>query len=112
MPLICEAFIQRMQAELEANAHKGSWEDWQPQAGPLMDEIQHHVRKLELALAAVLMAKTKPMALSINRERLEDSQDKVREYAADLGNLAMKAFEVHGGETPTAEPPAAKTPEP
>jgi len=112
MPLINEAFIQRMQAELEANAHKGNWEDWKPEAGALMDEIEHHVRKLGMALAAVLVAKTRPMALLINRERLEDSQDKVREYAADLGNLAMKAFDVHGGESQPAKPPAANTPEP
>ncbi len=75
--LINPLFIARMQAELEANAHKGDWPAWHPTPALARSELEHHVRKLLAAL-----------------ER--GDREKVTEHAADVANYVMKIAEVYG----------------
>lgn len=86
MSLINSAFVARMAAELAANAHKGDWTQWHPDSVQVCGEIHHHVRKLRRALAA-------------------GDAEQVAELTADIGNLAMKAFEEFGQVDGTPELP-------
>lgn len=66
-------FIQRMEDELKANAHKGNWEEWQPNETQILNEMYHHMEKLKMAFVT-------------------KSLDEIKEYSADVANLAEKAF--------------------
>jgi hypothetical protein len=68
-------FVDRMQRELEANAHKGDWLAWQPDRYDLYVELRHHSKKL---LDAIHSA----------------DHNLTAERAADLANLCMKAWEM------------------
>ena len=74
-------FVRQMAAELRANAHKGDWRAWQPDTGVIEQKIDHRATKLCVALA-------------------DGNAIQIRESAADLANLAMKADEIHGGDKP------------
>lgn len=76
--LVRAPFVARMEAELQANAHKGDWRQWKPTALQVLSELQHHEAKLMHALA------------------IGDCEH-VREYAADIANIAMKIDEQFGG---------------
>ncbi len=64
--------------QLRANQHKGDWRRWYPTPLQVLAEIQHHQGKLMLALSA-------------------GDCERVKEYAADLANFAMKVDEQFGG---------------
>ena len=80
--LVRPEFVSQMEAELQANQHKGDWRRWYPTPLQVLAEIQHHQGKLMLALSA-------------------GDCERVKEYAADLANFAMKVDEQFGG--PNAE---------
>jgi len=63
-----------MEAELQANAHKGDWREWKPSPPDAMSELWHHVKKLEAAI-----------------ERRD--AEAAKELAADVANIASKVFE-------------------
>lgn len=78
-------FVARMDRELEANtAKKGPWRDWQGTRENVINELRYHVDKLEEALEV--------------DEPWHDpwEPEKVAEYAADVANIAMKAWELWG----------------
>lgn len=64
-----ERFAADMTRELEANAHKGLWEEW--------DDVNEMIAELEWHKAKLLMAMR------------EGDKDKVREHLADCGNILM-----------------------
>ena len=72
-------FFQRMDKELINNTRKGDWKAWQPDRLTCLDELHHHLRKIQRAM------------------RLND-HDRVSEFCADLANIAMKTAEIHGAE--------------
>ncbi len=76
--LVRAAFVDRMEAELRANQCKGDWRRWNPSALQVLSELQHHEAKLMHALA------------------IGDCEC-VREFAADIANIAMKIDERFGG---------------
>lgn len=71
-------FIAAMEFELQANQHKGDWNEWRPE-DPLqvLSELQHHQGKLTKALSAANFLL-------------------IREHAADVANFAMKIDERFG----------------
>lgn len=70
-------FTMQMAAEIEDNAYKGNWEEWIPTKEEWLWEMQHHQAKLQNAIA-------------------DKDIDLIREYSADVGNLAEKSFSVFG----------------
>jgi hypothetical protein len=65
-----------MKMELISNAEKkGDFDLWEPAMVDVIREIEHHVEKLKKA------------------ER-EGSDDEIKEYAADIANYCMKAYEI------------------
>ena len=76
--LVRPEFVAHMEAELQANQHKGDWRNWHPTCLQILAEMQHHEGKLMLALAS-------------------GDCERVREHAADLANYAMKVDEQFGG---------------
>ena len=84
IPLV-ERYKREMLIEFAANEHKDSWALWTPDHA--MSEIHYHVAKLEYA----------------TRHTDTDGWDKVREYAADIGNMAAMLLDVLNLWTP-AEP--------
>lgn len=70
-------FIERMDIELKANAHKGNWGEWKPTKEEWLWEMQHHQAKLQDAIAS-------------------KNKDTILEFSADVGNLAEKAFVTFG----------------
>ena len=76
-PHIRPAFIVAMNREIEANEHKGPWEDYVPSSCYVAPWLEEHVSKLILAVA-------------------RKDRAKVREYAADVANIAMKIDETFG----------------
>lgn len=76
--LVRPEFVAQMEAELQANQHKGDWRRWKPTVLQVLAEIQHHEGKLMLALSTGDCAR-------------------VKEHAADLANFAMKVDEQFGG---------------
>ena len=77
MNLINPLFTLQMQRELAANAYKGVWTKWHPSAVEIMEEIEHHAKKLNDAIKA-------------------GNKQAVTEHAADLANICSKAAEDHG----------------
>lgn len=77
--LVRPEFVAQMEAELQANQHKGDWRRWYPTPLQVLAEIQHHQGKLMLALSA-------------------GDCERVKEYSADLANFAMKVDEHFGGQ--------------
>ena len=93
-PVVCGAlvrpeFVAQMEAELQANQHKGDWRRWYPTPLQVLSEIQHHEGKLMLALSAGDCAR-------------------VKEYAADIANFAMKVDEQFGGPNDQRQARAAQ----
>ena len=72
-------FSLRMLREIKANEAKGDWSEWKPNKEQLLSEINHHCSKLKTALE-------------------EGNHSEVAEYAADIANYCMKAYENYGGE--------------
>ncbi|MGE4293868.1 MAG: hypothetical protein AB7E32_16865 [Desulfovibrio sp.] len=66
--------ISRANAELEANTHKGHWEEWNPAPEDLVAEIHHHADKLLAACDA-------------------GDPDEMAEHLADLFNYVRKGWE-------------------
>lgn len=70
-------FVERMGREVAANQHKGDWRTWATHTDmtweALVEEIDHHVEKLEKAAR-------------------EGNLERIREYAADIANCSMFAF--------------------
>ncbi len=62
-----------MKFELEQNAHKGEWNEWNPSPKDISREIRHHLLKLEEAM-------------------FQSDVEKIKEYAADVANISEKAF--------------------
>ncbi|MFY0655437.1 MAG: hypothetical protein JXR12_01535 [Neptunomonas phycophila] len=79
--LINGTFIQRMETELQNNAHQGDWNKWTPTPGQGVDEILHHLEKLKAALVGA-------------------NPDQVSEYTADIANIAMRISDTHGVTKP------------
>lgn len=75
--LVDPAFVERMEAELRANAHKGDWREWRPDARRAKGELRRHVHKLLRALDAGLPGD-------------------VSEYAADVANVCMMIEALYG----------------
>lgn len=73
-------FAELMNRELQNNAVKGSFTDWEPTKRELLAEIDHHLNKFKVALSA-------------------DDHDKITEYAADIANFCMKAHEQYGEDS-------------
>lgn len=76
--LVCPSFIKQMEFELQNNKHKGDWRQWNPTALQALSELQHHEAKLINALAI-------------------GDCERVREFSADIANIAMKINEQFGG---------------
>lgn len=77
-------FIELMEAELRANAHKGGRANWltmPPTTGIL--EIYYHTAKLQRAVA-------------------DGDLMRIREHSADVANMAMMLLDVCGGLHPEA----------
>ena len=78
------AFAIQMERELQANAGKGEWSNWQPSDQAILSEMDHHISKLRRALA----------------ERYANpngtASKQVSEFAADIANFAMKAWDLYG----------------
>lgn len=71
-------FILRMAHEIEANQGKGDWRRWIPDSrGEAIDELQHHVNKLNIALSEI-------------------DPDRIEELSADVANGAMMIFRLYG----------------
>lgn len=62
-------FSKLMQTELDANSHKGEWEDFTNQKDILL-ELEYHKSKLFLAIK-------------------EDDNDAIKEYSADCANILL-----------------------
>ena len=75
--MLDENFVARMTYELQQNQGKGDWNQWRPSPTELIKELNHHLIKLAFAFFS-------------GDEKL------ISEYAADLGNLAMKAHTLYG----------------
>ncbi len=82
--LVRSEFVQRMESELQANAHKGDWRAWKPTALQALSELQHHEAKLMQALAI-------------------DDCEHIREFCADIANIAMKIDEKFGSKNDAFE---------
>jgi len=87
VPAPCSAlvrpdFVARMEAELLANQRKGDWRQWQPSQLEVLAELEHHVAKLIMSLAA--------------NERGAQNKAIISEHCADIANIAMKAEERFG----------------
>mgnify|MGYP001256832652 CR=1 FL=1 len=83
-PLV-ERYKREMLIEFSANEHKESWKRWS--LDKAMGEIHYHVAKLEYA----------------TRHTNTDGWDKVREYAADIGNMAAMLIDCLQLWTPESE---------
>lgn len=68
-------FIKRMQIELENNSRKGDWEKFAVKENrkDIVDEISHHLNKLNIAV-------------------YEKDEELIKEYSADIANIAMFMF--------------------
>lgn len=71
-------FAGSMLAELKANQHKGDFIAWSPTLEELDKEFFYHKQKLTNAI-------------------LDGREEKVKEYAADLGNYLVKYAQLWGG---------------
>lgn len=86
-------FVERMESELQANAHKGDWRAWKPTALQALSELQHHEAKLMQALAA-------------------DDCEHIREFCADIANITMKIDEQFGVKNESGEDAESLSSEP
>ena len=77
MAMQSQEFALLMQKELDANSGKGDWNAWKPSHRKALAELDHHVAKLQIAVRAGARLST-------------------LEYAADVGNLAMKIADLFG----------------
>lgn len=75
--LVRAPFVERMEAELQANQRKGDWREWVPTPMQVTQELNYHFAKLVFAMA-------------------QGDRERVSEFAADVANIAMKADEVLG----------------
>ena len=66
-----------MEKELLANVHKGDWQKWKPTPADAIVELEHHLKKIKLAMNA-------------------NNPAQVSEFTADLANIAMKVEEIYG----------------
>ena len=76
-PLVDPAFVELMGRELLANARKGDWREWRPEASEAVSEMRHHVNKLARSLA-------------------RGDRAGVSEYTADVANLSMMVWRLFG----------------
>jgi len=76
-PKVRPSFIRQMQRELRRNQIKGDWRRWRPSIFLLVSELAYHQAKLVHALYT-------------------EQPKRVREFAADVANYAMKAHEMYG----------------
>ena len=75
---INDAFVARMAQEIEHNTPlKGDWVAWNPTRAEIISELDKHCRQLRAALSV-------------------EHVNSTREFAADVANIAMKAFELFG----------------
>lgn len=72
-------FAELMINELNANEGKGNFSNWIPDKKELLREMDHHLNKFKLALAT-------------------DDCELITEYAADIANYCMKAYQIYGEE--------------
>lgn len=63
-------FAERMQKELNANAHKGDWNTWR-NIMEILNDLEYHKAKLMIAL------------------KKDDSHEEVKELIADCANILM-----------------------
>lgn len=82
LPHLRISFLRAMQAELDANQHKGDWSAVRFDLVSAKSLLKEHVHKLDQAL-------------------LFGDAAKIREHAADVANIVMKIDELFG--TPAAE---------
>lgn len=75
--LVNETFVDRMEKELQNNAHQGDWNTWQPTPGQGVQEIEYHLEKLKAALVS-------------------NNPENISEYAADIANISMRISDTHG----------------
>jgi hypothetical protein len=78
------AFAVQMERELQANDGKGEWSNWQPSGLEILGEMEHHFDKLKLVLAAC------------DSDPASDASQRASEFAADIANFSMKAWELYG----------------
>lgn len=64
-----QKFAESMQAELEANSHKGSWEEF-TKKGDIISEYVYHFNKLEYSMAL-------------------GKKEEIKEHIADCANILM-----------------------
>lgn len=92
--LVLAEFVERMKAELAANAGKGDRAGWMAMSPrELLAEIQHHYAKLhtvaiELDRAQTLRGSGRPVPWS-EVSSIEALADLVGEFAVDVANLSM-----------------------
>lgn len=72
MPNWLKSLLERADAELTANAHKGDWNTWLPSPDQFVSEIIHHAEKIPDA----------------------ESDEEAMEYLADLFNYIRKGWEL------------------
>lgn len=73
--VLTDSFVQRMQKEIKENEHKGDWTEFaiKENRPEILREIEYHYNKLVLAYES-------------------DDEALIREYSADIGNIAMFMF--------------------
>lgn len=71
-----DEFVMKMRKELDSNAYKGDWREWQPTRESAMDDLEHHVAKLRAAIFR------------------NGFWHPGQEYAADVANIALKIYEI------------------
>lgn len=76
-----DRYVEQMWVEIQANAHKGHWRSLT--SSDLMAEIYYHCAKLDYALRH----QNPELGKRVPR-------DEIREFAADIGNMAMMLYDV------------------
>jgi hypothetical protein len=74
MSLVPADFIARIEAEIEANQHKGDWPKVKMSPLRISLEINHHAAKLA-------------------RAYLNEEPERIREHAADIAATCLKAWQ-------------------
>jgi len=86
------AFMGSMRGELVANHHQGKWDDWYPCRDSIMDDFEHHWKKLRTVMLSDLGS-----AEQSGDKLTEEVRARIREHCADCGNLLMKISREFGG---------------
>ena len=89
-----QAFAKEMFRELQANRHKGGRASWrEARRIELILDIFHHTAKLHAAVLEDLDleedSQDSPTEREMRMKKSDETRERIRELAADVGNLAM-----------------------